>query len=60
VHGTVYEYYLDNNFNANTWQNNFNKTPIPDYHYSRFGAAAGGPVLPSFLGGKTYLFGNYQ
>ena len=21
-HGTVYEYYLDNNFNANTWDNN--------------------------------------
>ena len=21
-HGTAYEYYLDNNFSANTWQNN--------------------------------------
>src|SRR5438094_4060741 len=59
-HGSVYEYYLDNNWNANTWQNNFTKTPIPGYHYSRFGASAGGTVLPKMLGGKTYLFANYQ
>ncbi len=63
VHGTVYEYYLDNNFNGNSWQNNYpgtGYTPKPSYHYSRFGAAAGGPVLPSSLGGKTYLFANYE
>jgi hypothetical protein len=61
VHGTVYEYYLDNNLNANTWDNNLSETPIPGYHYSRFGAALGGPIIPKeFLGGKTYLFGNYQ
>ena len=59
-HGTVYEYYLDNNFNANTWQNNFTGTPLPSYHYNRFGAAAGGPILPKMLGGKTYFFANYQ
>ncbi len=65
VHGTVYEYYLDNNFNGNTWQNNFPSslglyTPKPSYHYSRFGAAAGGPIAPYKFGGKTYLFGNYE
>ncbi len=59
-HGTVYEYYLDNNFSANTWDNNFTGTPLPDWHYSRFGAAAGGPILPKMLGGKTYFFGMYQ
>jgi len=59
-HGTVYEYYLDNNFSANTWQNNFTGTPAPNFHYNRFGAAAGGPILPKMLGGKTYLFANYQ
>ncbi|WP_182276418.1 carboxypeptidase-like regulatory domain-containing protein [Granulicella sp. 5B5] len=61
--GTVYEYYLDNNFNGNTWQNNFpgtGYTPKPSYHFSRFGAAAGGPIAPKFLGGKTYLFANYE
>jgi hypothetical protein len=60
VHGTVYEYYLDNNFDANTWDNRLSGTPKPSYHYNRFGAALGGPVLPTLLGGKTYLFGNYE
>src|SRR5580692_2537950 len=65
-HGTVYEYYLDSNIGANTWQNNFNIPGIAAYqpkasnHYSRFGAAAGGPILPTFLGGKTYFFANYE
>ena len=34
-HGTVYEYYLDNNFSANTWDNNLSGTPVPNYHYGR-------------------------
>jgi hypothetical protein len=89
VSGTVYEYYLDNNFNANTWSNNFptakfgpavsptgvacptciptaglagstSYTPKPSYHFSRFGAAVGGPIAPRVLGGKTYLFAMYE
>jgi hypothetical protein len=60
-HGTAYEYYLDNNLNANTWQNNFNGIPNPSYHYNRFGGAIGGPIIPKkILGGKTYFFANYQ
>ncbi len=60
-HGTAYEYYLDNNFSANTWDNNFNGVPVPSFHYSRFGGAVGGPVLPKeILGGKTYFFANYE
>ncbi len=61
-HGTVYEYYLDSNIGANTWQNNFPTayTPKPSYHFNRFGAAAGGPIAPNFWGGKTYLFANYE
>jgi hypothetical protein len=72
-HGTIYEYYLDSNIGANTWQNNFpntvnpttgatvvNYTPKPSYHFSRFGVAAGGPILPHLLGGKTYFFANYE
>src|SRR5271169_4964904 len=62
-HGTVYEYYLDNNWNANSFSNNANSpvTPPADYHYSRFGAAGGGPIIPKkILGGKTYFFGNYE
>jgi hypothetical protein len=67
-HGTGYEYYLDNNWSANTFDNNNHagtaadpKVPVPSYHYSRFGAAVGGPILPKeILGGKTYFFANYE
>jgi hypothetical protein len=59
-HGTAYEYYLDNNFNANIWQNNFTGLGTPNYHYNRFGAFAGGPILPKMLGGKTYFFAGYE
>jgi hypothetical protein len=69
-HGTLYEYYLDNNFNANTWQNNrvtnpetgaWDPTPLPSFHYNRFGGAVGGPLVnKEFWGGKTYFFANYQ
>ena len=59
-HGTGYEYYLDNNFNANTWDNNQTGIAIPSYHYSRFGGAIGGPILPKLAGGKTYFFANYE
>ena len=60
-HGSAYEYYLDNNFSANTWDNNLTGTKQPDYHYSRFGGSVGGPLIPKeILGGKTYFFANYQ
>ena len=62
LHGSVYEYYLDNNFGgANTWDNNSTGTAQPSSHFSRFGASAGGEI-PKFnlLGGKWFLFGNYE
>ncbi len=59
-HGALYEYYLGSNFSANTWDNNFTGTPLPSTHQNRFGAAIGGPILPSLLGGKTYFFANYE
>jgi len=60
-HGTAYEYYLDNNLNANTWQNNFSGVGTASFHYNRFGAAVGGPLVSKkVLGGKTYFFANYQ
>jgi Carboxypeptidase regulatory-like domain len=60
LHGSAYWYYLDNNFSANAWDNNATGTPVPSWHRNRFGARAGGPILPKFWGGKTYLFGNYE
>src|ERR1700689_1203251 len=60
-HGTVYEYYKDNNWSSNSWQNNFSGVAIPSFHYSRYGGAIGGPLLPKdVLGGKTYAFFNYE
>lgn len=60
-HGSAYEYYLDNGLNANTFDNNATGTPLPSYHYNRFGASGGGPVLKKeILGGKTYFFANYE
>jgi Carboxypeptidase regulatory-like domain len=60
-HGTAYEYYFDNNLNANTWDNNLSNTKLPSYHYSRFGGAGGGPVISKNIwGGKTYIFANYE
>jgi hypothetical protein len=66
-HGTAYEYYKDNNWSSNTWQNNWlNYIPgqhigLPSYHYSRYGGAIGGPLIPKVvLGGKTYFFFNYE
>jgi hypothetical protein len=62
-HGTAYEYYLDNNWSANTFDNNSSNpaVPVPSFHYSRFGGAAGGPIIPkTILGGKTYFFANYE
>src|SRR5215472_2942081 len=72
-HGTGYEYYYGTNFSANSWTNGHTPstdpatgatrgfTPLPSRHQNRFGASAGGPVLPfNFLGGKTYIFGFYQ
>src|SRR5450755_2657244 len=60
-HGTGYEYYLDNNLNANTWQNNYSGIPNPSFHYNRFGGSIGGPIVAKkVLGGKTYFFANYE
>lgn len=60
-HGTGYEYYKDNSWSSNSWQNNFNNVPLPSFHYSRYGGAIGGPLIPKILlGGKTYFFFNYE
>jgi hypothetical protein len=62
-HGTGYEYYLDNNWSGNTFDNNsaIPRIPVPSFHYSRYGGAVGGPIIPKeILGGKTYFFANFE
>ena len=60
-HGSLYEYYLDNNWAANSFDNNLGGTARPSYHYNRFGFSIGGPLpFKELLGGKTYIFANYE
>ncbi|HZS54699.1 MAG TPA: carboxypeptidase-like regulatory domain-containing protein [Bryobacteraceae bacterium] len=66
-HGTAYWYYHSSDIGgANTWDNNHTPsgnlgyTPIPIAHDNRYGGTVGGPMLPSFLGGKTYFFFGYE
>jgi hypothetical protein len=60
-HGALYEYYLNNVVGGgNSWDNNRLSIPIPQAHRNRFGGAVGGPLTPSFWGGKTYIFVNYE
>jgi hypothetical protein len=65
-HGSGYEYYFGANLGANTWQNNHTPsrgqpyTSLPSTHQNRFGATVGGPLTPSFWGGRTYFFFNYE
>ncbi|MGH9477097.1 MAG: carboxypeptidase regulatory-like domain-containing protein [Terriglobales bacterium] len=60
VHGSVYDYYLGSYLSANSWGNNQTSTARGKSHRNRFGAALGGEILPNWLGGKTYLFGNFE
>ncbi len=65
-HGAGYDHYFAGNLGANTWQGNhtpspgLSYTPLPSTHQNRFGASLGGPLTPSFWGGKTYFFFNYE
>ncbi|MGH9486810.1 MAG: carboxypeptidase regulatory-like domain-containing protein [Terriglobales bacterium] len=60
VHGSVYDYYLGSYLSANSWGNNQSGIARPKSHRNRFGASLGGQILPDWLGGKTYLFGNFE
>ncbi|MBO0720622.1 MAG: carboxypeptidase regulatory-like domain-containing protein [Blastocatellia bacterium] len=71
-HGAAYMFYYATNIGAaNSWKNDHTPsttsdgtklgyTPIVPNHRSRFGGALGGPITPEILGGKTYLFVNYE
>ena len=44
-HGAAYEYFRNNDLNANTWQRNLNASTntVPPFHYNQFGYNVGGP-----------------
>jgi hypothetical protein len=56
-HGTLYGYYQNQNFNANTWTDK-NQTPLVpknSFSQSQFGASFGGPILHD----KLFFFMDY-
>jgi hypothetical protein len=44
-HGSAYEYFRNNDLNANTWSRNLNPSTntVPPFHYNQFGYNIGGP-----------------
>ena len=59
-HGSAYDFFQSDVLSANDWFNNFHDLGKPKSHYNRFGGSFGGPVLPNFLGGRTYIYTNYE
>jgi Carboxypeptidase regulatory-like domain len=59
LHGSAYEYFRNDYFDANSYLNNFLKQRINKYRYNDFGFSVGGPVLiPKVYNGrdKTFFF----
>src|SRR5579883_372424 len=51
-HGSTYEYFRNNDLNANTWSRNLNSSTnfVPPFHYNQFGYNIGGPFyIPNKL-----------
>ena len=60
-HGSGYDYFQADWLNAAGWSTDLVGAKKVKQHQNRFGGALGGPVSSkSFLGGKTYLYGNYE
>ena len=63
LHGTVYDFLRNNDFDANNWFNNRAGKAIPVYKQNDFGFSAGGPVyIPKLYHGrnKTFWFTSYE
>jgi len=59
-HGAAYDFFQSDVLSSNDWFNNFTGQGKPKSHYNRFGGAIGGPIGPSFWGGRTYFYTNYE
>ena len=60
-HGSGYDYFQADWLNAAGWSTDLVGAEKVKQHQNRFGGALGGPLgSKSFLGGKTYLYGNYE
>jgi hypothetical protein len=52
-HGSLFEFYRDTAFNANTWGNTGSTPPV---HRNQYGGTVGGPIIKD----KTFFFFSYQ
>lgn len=59
-HGSAYGYLQNQRLNSNDWSNNRFGIPKSTETNKRFGFDLGGVMLPSFLGGKTYFYFDYE
>ncbi|MGH9629345.1 MAG: carboxypeptidase regulatory-like domain-containing protein, partial [Bryobacteraceae bacterium] len=62
-HGTLFEYYQSQRFDANTWGNNRLGRAKPVYHRNDFGATGGGPILlPKIYDGRnrSYFYLSFE
>ncbi len=55
-HGTVFEFFENEKFGANSWARNWAGNPRSVYSKNIFGGTFGGPLLKN----KLFFFGNYQ
>ena len=63
LHGSVYEFFRNNDLNANGWTNNRNGLKINPVHHNEFGFAVDGPVVfPKIYNGRnrTFFFFNWE
>ena len=63
LHGSVFDYYQSQRFNANTWLNNKLGRAKSIFHRNDYGANVGGPVyIPKVYNGKnkTWFFFSYE
>jgi Carboxypeptidase regulatory-like domain/TonB dependent receptor-like, beta-barrel len=56
LHGALFEFLQNDNFNANKWEANRNGNSKGAYVQNQFGAAVGGPIVKD----RTFWFADYQ
>ncbi len=56
LHGSAFEFFRNDQLNANNWANNWSKLPRPLLRWNEFGGTLGGPIVKN----KLFIFGDYQ
>ena len=60
-HGSGYDYFQADWLDSASWGVNLRGAPKIKQHQNRFGGAVGGPITSKdFLGGRTYIYFNYE